>query len=84
MILSKARSSNLAHGNKGKLHDGAQRQAPSVPDFKQFLEVRDYKGAITVLQFKRMVRPHSLPINAVLGTCADICSEWMSLRIRVL
>ncbi|KAG0570720.1 hypothetical protein KC19_6G183100 [Ceratodon purpureus] len=57
MILSKARSSISAHGEKGKLHCGAQSKAPSIPDFKQLLEIRDYKGAVTVLQFKRMADP---------------------------
>jgi hypothetical protein len=65
MILSKARSSISAYGENGKLHSRAQGKAPIIPDFKQLLEIRDYKGAKTLLQFKRMVRPHSSLCNAL-------------------
>ncbi|XP_024372333.1 intraflagellar transport protein 56 isoform X3 [Physcomitrium patens] len=54
MILSKARSSS-SHGERGKVHSGTHSKAACIPDFGQLLEARDYKGAITVLQFKRMV-----------------------------
>ncbi len=56
MILSKARTSVSSHGDRSKLHSSSQSKRASVPDLLRLLEARDYTGAITLLQFKRLVR----------------------------
>ncbi|CAM6071431.1 unnamed protein product [Sphagnum tenellum] len=54
MILSKARTSVSSHGDRSKLHSSSQSKRASVPDLLRLLEARDYTGAITLLQFKRL------------------------------
>jgi hypothetical protein len=56
MILSKGRTSVSSHGDRSKLHSSSQTKRASVPDLLRLLEARDYTGAITLLQFKRLVR----------------------------
>ncbi|KAG0595624.1 hypothetical protein M758_UG182600 [Ceratodon purpureus] len=94
MILSKARSSISAHGEKGKLHSGAQSKAPSIPDFKQLLEIRDYKGVVTVLQFKRMIyvtrkrlsgwHTRISTMQSMLRRCSCTRSSWRCLKRTLL
>ncbi|CAM6100501.1 unnamed protein product [Calypogeia fissa] len=49
MILSKARSLASSHGNRAKT---AKAKEKTPTELEDFLEIRDYTGAIALLQFK--------------------------------
>ncbi|CAM6089924.1 unnamed protein product [Calypogeia fissa] len=49
MILSKVRSLASSHGNRAKI---AQAKEKTPTELEDFLEIRDYTGAIALLQFK--------------------------------
>jgi len=61
MILSKARSSISAHGERRRLQSSSQSKRSSVPELQDFLDARDYEGAIALLQFKRQVPNPKMP-----------------------
>lgn len=60
MILSKARSIS-AQGERRRLQSSSQSKRSSVPELQDFLDARDYEGAIALLQFKRQVPNPIMP-----------------------
>jgi hypothetical protein len=50
MILSKARSSAAAQVDRGP-----RDTKPKVPELEELLQKRDYVGAVTLLEFRRLV-----------------------------
>jgi hypothetical protein len=52
MILSKARSLTSSHGDRARTAQGKEKISLELEDF---LEKRDYTGAIALLQFKLAV-----------------------------
>lgn len=58
MILSKARCS--ISGDR-RVESSSQSKRSSVPELQEFLDARDYEGAIALLRFKRQVWNPTMP-----------------------